>query len=114
MSEYNGNIDLIERITNLKMITKIFILAQLLDVVTTYVAITSNIGLGEMNPIVDWWGWEGALLYKFLYDALVVYVFQKFDTDKYKIFWIVNILPVLAVISNTIVICVAFYLKYFK
>lgn len=80
-------------LTRLKMISKLFILAEALDVFTTLWGILFIPQIWEANPIAGFLGsWPATLAVKVLATLIVVWVLEKIDS------WpdLVRIIPILA------------------
>lgn len=77
----------------LKQITKYFLLAELLDVVTTTYGVYFIPRLWESNPLHDvLGGWAPLILIKLLVTLLIVIILESVDDWP----WLVRILPLIA------------------
>jgi hypothetical protein len=86
----------------LRATTTIFLVAEALDVLTTFAAIT-HFNAIEENPVVNHIGWTSALLFKLASIIAFVWFLQ---TDKPKIFlkidWIFPAIVAIPVVWNII------------
>jgi hypothetical protein len=63
-------------ISKFRTITKMFVLLQMLDFLTTLVGLV-YLGLWEGNPMVNFWGWETLILVKLLVCVMVATFLEK-------------------------------------
>ena len=92
----------------IKPITKTFLIIQLLDFITTFVGLNLGNGIYESNPVVAMVGWNNTIITKIFVMICVSGVFQIANTEKNKLYWIVVIPPILAVLLNFLVISTSF------
>jgi len=88
--------------TKLKGITKTFLIAQGLDIVTTFIGLNLGTEIYESNPMVNKMGWFVTIPIKFIVILLVCIVFQMLG-DKNKLYWWVVIPVIITVILNVLV-----------
>jgi len=87
----------------MKKYITLFIIAQLLDILTTVVAYYF-MGFTELNPLINSLSMVELIGFKILMIIFVTFVLIELPKRKiYNIFWIVSLLPVLWNILNIIV-----------
>ena len=100
-----NNIDIIgnlfQKIKNWQLITKHWILTNILDVATTFIAV-GFLGARELNLIVSNYGWVVASIAKLIFIIILALFFERFKTSWY--FWIIPAMMWMVVIWNFLVI----------
>ena len=99
----SGNVPL-----KLKPVSKVFIAAEALDILTTFVGLSLQPQMWEANPVAGvLGGLVQAALFKLLVSVAVVYVIEKVDSWP-RLIWVVPLMASTPVVWNLISISVEF------
>ena len=93
----------------MKIYTKVLIIAELLDILTTFVGLALFPWMIEINPFLTLFGGNMIMLmiFKIILVGIVIFILEKKITWKTKYIWCIPCLPIFAVMSNIFNILIA-------
>jgi hypothetical protein len=95
---------MIKIIKSLKLCTKILIIAELLDILTTFIGLALFPWMIEINPFLHLFGgsWLALMLYKIILVGIAIFILEKKIAWKTNYIWFIPGFAIFAVISNVV------------